>query len=235
MNNECFNIVVPFYDEVENFKVFITIIESLKLDKEVFILLDNGSSNDEMKKHAQTFKNGSGWKYVYSDVNLGYGGGIIYAAKFCENDYVAWMPGNLKVSPDSVYRLLQNIDIPEENFILKAHRKKRLFGDFIKTKIFGIIVSFTFGTYLYDAGGTPNLISKSFFDRSEKYPKDFLFDVFVYYFCKKKKYKIIRPRIAYTERNNGTSHWQKGILSEIKLTLKAIKSKKNWDIITNDG
>ena len=120
MNNECFNIVVPFYDEVENFKVFITIIESLKLDKEVFILLDNGSSNDEMKNHAQTFKNGSGWKYVYSDVNLGYGGGIIYGAKFCENDYVAWMPGNLKVSPDSVYRLLQNIDIPEENFILKS-------------------------------------------------------------------------------------------------------------------
>ena len=36
---------------------------------------------------------------VRSTNNLGYGGGIVFASGFVEKDFVAWMPGNMKVDP----------------------------------------------------------------------------------------------------------------------------------------
>ena len=73
---------------------------------------------------------------------------------------------------------------------------------------------------------TPNMIHKDFFSIPRNFPTDFTFDIFVYFYCRINKFTIRRPRIKYTTRLHGQSHWQKGLMSEIKLTLDVFKYKQ---------
>jgi len=174
------------------------------------------------------------WKVVRSENNLGYGGGVIFASKYVEKDFIAWMPGNMKINPIDAYDFVKNINLDKKNVYIKAQRTNRPFIDSLKTKIFGLAASLYFNIYIYDAGGTPNVVHKDFFKLSEFMPIDFSFDVFVYYLFRKNRKKIIRPKIKYTKRFAGSSHWQKGIVSEIKLTLEIFSYKKNWNKIIKD-
>jgi hypothetical protein len=61
-------------------------------------------------------------------------------------------------------------------------------------------------------------------------PNDFSFDVFVYYFFKVNNLEIKRPKIKYTTRLYGNSHWQKGLISELKLFFSILSYKKEWEI-----
>jgi len=204
----------------------------MNLDEEVFILLDNGSDNNDMENYTNKFRNSKkGWRLVRIEKNLGFGGGIVYCSKLVDKNFIGWMPGNMKQNPEDVFNLFYNIENLENDVLIKANRISRPILDSLKTKLFGLIISIFFRSYLYDIGGTPNLVHKKFFNISDSIPIDFRFDIFVYYYCKRKKYKIIRPKIAYTTRLYGKSHWQNGILPEIKLTLDTIKSKKYWDKI----
>ena len=230
LNNVNFQIVVPFYNEIENYKKFLDIVDSMNLEEEIFILLDNGSDKNDMEIYSNKYKNTKkGWRLVRVEENLGFGGGIIHCSKLVDKNFIGWMPGNMKLNPKDVLNFFYNIENYEENVLIKARRVSRPLSDSLKTKLFGWIITIFFRSYLYDAGGTPNLVDKKFFNISDSIPSDFKFDIFVYYYCKRKKYKIIRPKIAYTKRFYGKSHWQNGILPEIKLTLDTLKSKKSWD------
>ena len=94
------------FDEIE-------ILNKIDASDNTFILLDNGSSTDEIKAIAQK-KSGNNWKFIRTEQNLGFGGGIRYAAKFVEKDYVAWMPGNLKLNPSEVYKVLSEQNLNEK-------------------------------------------------------------------------------------------------------------------------
>lgn len=227
MKTNNFQIVVPFYNDEDSFDSFIEILKKIEADDNTFILLDNGSSTDKIEAIAQKGK-GNNWKFIRTEQNLGFGGGIKYAAKFVEKDYVAWMPGNLKLNPAEVYKVLLEQNLNEKYLYIKCKRTNRPKIDHLKTRIFGIIASIYFGKKIFDAGGTPNLIHKDFFSIEKDFPKDFSFDVFVYYYCLLNSFRIIRPTIDYKTRVHGKSHWQKGFLSEVKLTFDILKYKKKW-------
>ena len=227
MKTNNFQIVVPFYNDEDSFDSFIEILKKIEADDNTFILLDNGSSTDKIEAIAQKGK-GNNWKFIRTEQNLGFGGGIKYAAKFVEKDYVAWMPGNLKLNPSEVYKVLSEQNLNEKYLYIKCRRTNRPKIDHLKTRIFGIIASIYFGKKIFDAGGTPNLIHKDFFSIEKDFPKDFSFDVFVYYYCLLNSFRIIRPTIDYKTRVHGKSHWQKGFLSEVKLTFDILKYKKKW-------
>tara|TARA_X000000368_G_scaffold331006_1_gene268120 strand:- start:753 stop:1460 length:708 start_codon:yes stop_codon:yes gene_type:complete len=222
-----FQIVVPFYNDEKSFDSFVEILNKMDIEENIFILLDNGSNNERIKTIAQK-KSHYNWTFIRNEKNLGFGGGIKYASRFVEKDFVAWMPGNLKLNPSDVYEVLSKQNLNEKYLYIKCTRKDRPKIDHLKTKIFGIIASLYFGKKIFDAGGTPNLIHKDFFSIEKNFPRDFSFDVFVYYYCLLNNFKIKRPAITYKTRLHGESHWQKGILSEIKLTYKILKYKKNW-------
>ena len=227
MKTNNFQIVVPFYNDEESFDTFVELLNKIEVNDNIFILLDNGSNTDEIKAIAQR-KSGNNWKFIRTEQNLGFGGGIKYAAKFVEKDYVAWMPGNLKLNPAEVYKVLLEQNLNEKYLYIKCKRTNRPKIDHLKTRIFGIIASIYFGKKIFDAGGTPNLIHKDFFSIEKDFPKDFSFDVFVYYYCLLNSFRIIRPTIDYKTRVHGKSHWQKGFLSEVKLTFDILKYKKKW-------
>ena len=227
MKTNNFQIVVPFYNDEESFDTFIEILSKIEVNDNIFILLDNGSGTDKIRSIAQK-KSGNNWKFIRTEQNLGFGGGIKYAAKFVEKDYVAWMPGNLKLNPAEVYKVLSEQNLNEKYLYIKCRRTNRPKIDYLKTRIFGIIASIYFGKWIFDAGGTPNLIHKDFFSIEKDFPKDFSFDVFVYYYCLLNNFRIVRPTINYKTRVHGESHWQKGFLSEVKLTIDILNYKKKW-------
>tara|TARA_B110000444_G_scaffold141206_1_gene132462 strand:- start:7348 stop:7968 length:621 start_codon:yes stop_codon:yes gene_type:complete len=202
----------------------------MDLNENTFIFLDNGSTSDFISSYDLGEKRGI--KIVKSPNNLGFGGGISFASKFVEKEFIAWMPGNLKINPKDVYEILQQQNLSNKYIYIKGRRGGRPFIDALKTRIFGVLVSIFFNKYIYDAGGTPNLIHRDFFSITKDFPKDFTFDIFVYYYCLINKLTIKRPKIKYTTRLYGQSHWQKGILSEIKLTLDVFKYKQEWKEIS---
>lgn len=224
-----FQIIVPFYNDFNNFKKFTEIIEESDIPDDTFLFLDNGSKDLQMNINlSNEVRPSKKWKLIRSESNLGYGGGIIFASKFIDKDFIGWMPGNMKINPIEAFNFAENISTLNKYTYVKARRINRPFFDSLKTKIFGIIASLHFNVYIYDAGGTPNIVHKDFFKISKYMPSDYSFDVFVYYYFKVNSYCIERPKIKYTKRLYGNSHWQRGILSEINLLLTILNYKKEW-------
>lgn len=227
--NAKYKIIVPFYNDYENFLSFVEIINSINLDEELFLIVDNGSNSNDIKLfYEKNINSNTGWSTIRSEENLGFGGGIVFGAMHLSSEYIAWMPGNLKVNPKDMIDMLKNLTL-NGNLLVKCRRRNRPISDRFKTIVFGAIISILFQMKLDDVGGTPNIVNNDFFRRSEKLPNDFTFDSFVYYYHKKMKLPIHRPKISYKTRLYGTSHWQKGFKSETKLALQILMSKKNWD------
>lgn len=168
------------------------------------------------------------WELLRSEKNLAFGGGVLYAAQHIVEDFVCWMPGNMKVKPSDVFDLITKEELKNTNLLIKARRVNRPLLDLIKTKIFALFSSIYFKKYLYDIGGTPNIMSKKLLLQLKNVPKDFSFDAFIYYFAKFNNLNIHRPKISYTKRLHGESHWQKGISSEFLLTKRILTSRNDW-------
>lgn len=214
---------------MENLKAFIDEISKIDIEEPCFILLDNGSDKSllEWLSFNSTLKNTS-WEIIRTEKNLAFGGGILFAAKNIEEDFVCWMPGNMKVKPSDALNLITKNNYKVENVLVKAKRINRPLLDNIKTKIFGLVASVYFNKYMYDIGGTPNIISKKLLLQISNPPTDFSFDAFIYYFAKLNNLDIHRPKISYTKRLHGKSHWQTGLLSELFLTKRILSSKNQW-------
>ncbi len=227
--NTKYKIIVPFYNDLKNFLHFVEIINSMNLKEELFLIVDNGSdSNDIELFYKKKINSNKGWSTVRTEKNLGFGGGIIFGATHISTDYIAWMPGNLKVDPKDMHDMLKGLTL-KGNLLVKCRRRNRPPLDRFKTLVFGFIISILFRMKLEDVGGTPNLVNNDFFRSSQNLPNDFTFDTFIYYYHKKMKLPIHRPRISYKTRLFGNSHWQKGFKSEAKLALKILMAKKNWN------
>ena len=72
------------------------------------------------------------------------------------------MPGNMKLNPKDVFELFLQNSLKNPNQLLKGTRINRPFLDSFKTLIFGLIATLYFRINLLDAGGTPNLVHRSF-------------------------------------------------------------------------
>ena len=146
---------VPLFIDVENFVKFNESLDSVVSEVINFLFLDNGSYEKNIENYISV-KNYQNRKLILSDKNLGYGGGIIYAQNFIESDFVAWMPGNLKINPkDSVPFFMNSYSLLSEHTLIKARRISRQTLDSIKTKMFGLLSTLYFNVNLSDAGGTP--------------------------------------------------------------------------------
>jgi hypothetical protein len=78
------------------------------------------------------------------------------------------------------------------------------------------------GYNLIDTGGTPTYCHSKFIKDIIDAPTDVTFETFALLIAKKKKLKINRPNIPYGERVFGNSHWQIGLISEVKLMLRLL-------------
>ncbi len=227
-NYKC-EIIVPFYNEEKNFIEFTKRLEGLDLNICTFIFVDNGSSTKSLKEiliDNQISQNNI-WKIIRTEENLGYGGGVMFGLQSVEAKYVSWMPGNLKIDPLNLVNYLETTELKDDEFV-KFKRVHRKVIPKTKTLLFGIITSLIFGKLVNDVGGVPCVASTESLRKIKYSPYNFLFDVFIYLYYKNIK-KIKRPKIPYTERLHGTSHWQVNLFAEVGLLLELVKAKKIWE------
>lgn len=219
------SIVIPCYNEEKNIELVIKKLEKiLKNEKVELILVDNGSSDNTQKEIKKYTKIYPSIKLVIIKKNIGYGNGIFQGLKSTRGTFLSWNHADLQIDPLTALRGLEIIKKqpnPENTFV-KGNRKGRSFLD----KFFEVGMSFfetiILGTYLYDINAQPNLFHKSLMKSIKDPPKDFSFDLYVYYIAKLKYRKVIRFPVKYYRRIHGHSTWNFGLSSRFKLVKRTI-------------
>ena len=218
-------VIVPIFNETESLPTFLKMLEGIDEERIEFLIVDNGSTDREVKELLQS---ASGpWKSIRTEQNLGFGGGILFGATNAKTDYVGWMPGNLKIDPRDLSKLLRD-DILDNVDFLKAKRVGRGFLPQAKTFFAGLVQSLILRKRMFDSGGTPTICRKKFLLELVNPPQDYVFESFVFFQARKSQLKIIRPEFYYGKRLHGHSHWQRGFRSEAILMKRIWVSARGW-------
>ena len=218
-------IVIPVYNDGITLKLLLNEIEKLDFKNGLFLIVNNGSTDNKIE--SIDFEKYANIKYLRVEKNLGFGGGIKQGLKNTETKWVGWMPGNLKVHPSELLKIIPLLVESKYDFI----KSKRIGRDFVanlKTFFAGLVQSFILRKNMLDTGGTPTFIKHQYLKYLDFSPDDYLFESYVLYIAYKLKLSITRPKINYGVRIHGKSHWQRGIYSEVSLMLSISKNSKKW-------
>ena len=219
-------IVIPIFNEAKSLQVLLERINELQNRQFSFLIVDNGSTESNVHE-VLTGSTQSGWTYVKAKANQGFGGGIVYGINYCTTEFIGWMPGNLKVDPREVIETFSKIDL-EQFDLIKAKRVERKSLPRIKTWIVGLTQSIILRCNMFDSGGTPTICRRSFILGLEELPNNYIFESYVLYQARLLNHRVIRPRVAYGSRKFGTSHWQRGFASELRLTFEILRASLTW-------
>lgn len=216
-------IVIPVYNDKESLAELESRLKQLSLENVRFLIVDNGSTIPLNI----TNNSSNSITFTRSNVNLGFGGGIMFGVKQCDTEFVGWMPGNLKISPSDLPDFFTKFQLTPNTFV-KAKRIGRPKIDLLKTRIAGVIQSLVLLRNMNDSGGTPTICRKDFISQLDNWPKDYVFESYVLFMAKERKLEIVRPPIHYGSRKFGNSHWQSGFKAEIRLMLSIIQQSRFW-------
>jgi glycosyltransferase involved in cell wall biosynthesis len=171
------SIVIPFYNEPENSKEIYELLQKVRIHNTSWILVDNGSTDKITLCNLPILENVT---IVRLDSNFGFGGGIKEGLKAAESDYVAWMPGNLKVHPIAP-RIMLDRFILSNNFrsevFIKSKREGRSILAKVKTSLSSLLISLLARRKLTDIGGTPTIIQKKYIEKVLETPNDYVFEL----------------------------------------------------------
>ncbi len=220
---------ILFYNELENARKILDDIRRYNIEDIDFYFLDNGSNNLEFTSWLLTIKDAN-IKILQVEKNLGFGGGAKYLLRTIPNDTRGYMPGNYKVRPESLIKLSSVIAGNKNLEVFKATRSGRPFVERLKTLTGGIVNSAYFGTNMLDSGGTPTLILAKHVEIFQNGPEDFSYEAYIVYTARKLNLNLTRHPIQYGNRFHGSSHWQKGLKSEINLLFRIVSQKRKWNL-----
>lgn len=219
------SIIIPVFNDFDSVVELISRIESMDSHPFDFLIVDNGSTDS---RTLSLLRSGShNWKSVRSEDNLGFGGGILFGIQEAHNEFVGWMPGNLKVDPRDLSDFVKNIKL-HRNIFVKAKRKNRSKIANVKTLLAGFTQSILLRVNMFDSGGTPTICHKAFIESFVNPPNDYVFESYVLHRARLSKIEIVRPSINYGKRVFGQSHWQTGVKAEATLMWKIIRSSSHW-------
>jgi glycosyltransferase involved in cell wall biosynthesis len=225
-------IIVPIYNDLESAREIVLLINQRKDEFEKkqisFLLVDNGSTDARIVEFGLTLS--SPILMERFEQNLGFGGGILKAAKGSQAEWIGWMPGNLKVNPIIILDLLDNFGFKTGD-VIKCKRIGRKIGGRMKTLTMGIVQSIYAGKNMMDTGGTPTICERRVLLLMPNPPTSVVFESFVLYWVQKFNLNLIRPKIPYGERKYGDSHWQNGLKSEFRLAREILSQMKVWKAV----
>lgn len=218
---------ILFYNEIENAKKILEDISNYELNEIDFYFLDNGSNSIEFSQWLLNIQK-TNVKVFQVERNLGFGGGAKYLMRNIPNDFRGYMPGNYKIRPKSLVELNAFLGDTTELEIFKATRSGRNMIERLKTLGVGITTSAYFHRNMLDSGGTPTIVRADLVETFQKGPDDFSFEAYLMYVSRLSKFKIKRAPINYGMRIHGSSHWQSGIKTELRLLTRIMEQKNTW-------
>ncbi len=226
-----YSVVVPCYNEEKNLARLMERFEPIykemqESDRELeLVLVDNGSM-DNSHERIQAITRERGWvKEVRVKVNQGYGYGILQGLKACTGEYLFWLHADLQLPPEALLKMfdiLESADDPERVFFKGARRNRPLTDRFF-TLGMGVFESLYLGVHLRDINGQPTGFSRKFFDSWADPPYDFSLDLFAYATAVKNHLRIERVEVIQSERQEGASSWNTGMMSRFKLIRRTLQ------------
>jgi hypothetical protein len=224
-------ICVPVYDDWDNAGPLVEDFVSCNYKGVTLMIIDNGSNqkNEALAKKIQEIENVS---IVRIETNQGFGGAIQEATKVTKADWLAWMPGNMKVLTSEMSDFLSFLSSCPSSTFVKAKRIERPILDQVKTMIASVAQTIVAGKIMVDTGGTPCAVHRSnaLWREISLAPTDYRFDSYMLFAARQLGLKVERPKVPYHERLVGTSHWQSGFSAEVHLMQSLLKSIIRWRI-----
>ncbi len=240
MKRPLLSVVVPCYNEAENISLVLerfkkAIEESRHKGRVELILVDNNSKDNSQQILKKELKKHPFARDVFQPIP-GYGAAIIKGLSEVKGEFLCWTHGDIQTPPRDTLRgldILLKQEDPKKAYI-KGSRQGRPLLDSFFTFGMSIIETLWFKIFLYDINAQPNLFHRSLLDKMKDPPKDFSFDLYVYYLAKRSGYKVDKFEVNFGKRLHGESTWNTGFKSKIKFikrTLEfSVKLKRNLKI-----
>lgn len=139
--------------------------------------------------------------------------------------YVGWLPGNLKSAPADAVRLTGELDAScaYGTAYVKARRTGRPLHERAPSAIAGMLLSaWGFGPY-WEVGGTPTIVPATKVPALLDGPDGLEFETHVVTVLRREGLAMLRLPAAFGRRVHGTSHWNRGIASQIRLLGRLLR------------
>jgi glycosyltransferase involved in cell wall biosynthesis len=223
------SLIVPIFNNRANAEAFCLEFINAQLLDTSLTLVDNGSIESESLKHLENLAPDK-ITVVSLKVNAGFGGGIQAGLGSAQSEWVIWLPGNMKVLPSRLGKFIEFVKTQQTQTFVKAIRGGRPLIPRSKTLLASIAQSVVARTWLFDTGGTPTAIHKANYLLKELLdgPKDYSFESYALFIAKLNGLQVRRVNVIYGDRLYGTSHWQFGLMSELRLVAEILLSIPRW-------
>ncbi len=229
-----YSVVVPCYNEEKNLDRLMERFAPIQAElaeagKELeLVLVENGSADNSHEKIAAITQTHAYVKEVRVEVNQGYGYGILQGLAACTGEFLFWLHADLQLPPEAILDMIAILDAsgdPDKLF-LKGSRRNRPLSDRFFTWGMGIFESLYLGARLRDINAQPTCIPRSFYESWSDPPYDFSLDLYTYYTAIKAGLTLRRVPVIQSERTEGTSSWNTGMASRIKLVRRTLSYSK---------
>lgn len=212
-------LVIPCFNEAANLPTLLKEIENLRgLIPVVFVLVDNGSSDETLSILTQTRR--SNIRSVRLDANIGYGGGIIAGLSTCTASMVGWMHADLQIRPS----VLLQLNFDNASWCLtKGMRHGRKLDDRFLTAGMSLTETILFRQKLVDINGQPTIFPRVWFESLNSPPNDFSLDLFVYLRARQAGLPVVRIPVQFGKRFAGVSSWKTGTKSRLRFIKQTLR------------
>lgn len=226
-----FSLVIPLFNEEKNIRFLIEEIENSHLVDQGMneVVLINNGSLDQSRSVLDELSQARKWMSVYHlEKNLNYGGGIQRGIELAKNDIVSFIPGDLQVSIEDLFRIWVEFQkhskmIPDHSFMVKGNRIQRM--DKWSTKFVSYVYTFLSNVILHlqisDVNGLPKMFSKRLVGlvKGEK-QITFVWDSQLIYTARRNNWSIFEIPVSFHARREGISSWSGKRLKIYFLTIR---------------
>lgn len=216
-----YSIVVPCYNEEGSLRPLLEGFARLGGKDAEVILVDNGSSDGtaaELERLLPLYPFASA---VRVPVNKGYGFGILSGLAAASGEYVGWMHGDLQFDPGAAAEAAALAEKTGGGKVfVKGLRRGRPLSDRFFTAAMSLFETLLMGARLEDINGQPTLFHRSLMETWTAPPHDFSLDLYAYVSAVRAGFRIARFEVVNSERTRGTSSWNRGLWSRLRLALR---------------
>lgn len=218
-------IVVPAYNEAGILPDLLLRLKEInrRYPEIYFIIVENGST-DKSREILTDFcdRNKDIIKVVFVDENTGYGAGLRSGLAESNTQMVGWMHSDLECDPEVILQFLPLV--ADGAVFIKGRRYSRRLSDACFTSLMGALSSIALGQKMFDINAHPTVIDRSLLGDIGRSPSDFNFELWAYHNALKSGAKVARVPVVIKPRTHGTSSWNFGLKSRIKMAINVCKT-----------
>tara|TARA_Y100000591_G_C21707452_1_gene631594 strand:- start:58 stop:768 length:711 start_codon:yes stop_codon:yes gene_type:complete len=230
--------VIPCFNEEKNIPILFKEIQNIvnKNGDINFILVNNGSFDQSEKVLTELINEYGNFERIsFESVtkNIGYGNGVLQGLKLINTELVGWVHADLQNNLNNIEVALDlykkaKLEFPNFPIYIRGKRVNRDNPmDKIYTNLMAMYTSLTKQGFYSDITGLPVLMETKQYKSWDNPPLGFALDVYSYIFAQRNNSKIIRFPVRLNLRKHGSSSWNNGIASKIKMSIYYIKEIRN--------